>query len=214
MAREYSYTPSDSQFLSLGASVGGGVDFSQSIISISSIVNHFSLAQCLVVIGATSDEVCIRSMANMKVFWHLAALLPLASPSLAVPIDGAATLATRQTNPLNPFLALLTSFGPGSALVNGVAGGLTGLEGLIAPLSGGSTNATDIATNKPCAAMTLVFARGTTEPGNMGVVIGPQLVTAIKKAMPGTSLNAQGVEYAASVQGYLQGGGADGTASM
>lgn len=123
-------------------------------------------------------------------------------------------MATRQTNPLNPFLALLTSFGPGSALVNGVAGGLTGLEGLIAPLSGGSTNATDIATNKPCAAMTLVFARGTTEPGNMGVVIGPQLVTAIKKAMPGTSLNAQGVEYAASVQGYLQGGGADGTASM
>jgi len=135
--------------------------------------------------------------------------------ALAHPVDeAAAELALRQTNPLNPFLALVTNVPPINLLVNGAGGTLTNLEGLLVPLSGGPTTQNDLESNKPCAAMTLIFARGTTEPGNMGVFAGPQLVNAIKKAMPGTTLNVQGVNYTATIQGYLAGGGTDGAASM
>jgi hypothetical protein len=151
----------------------------------------------------------------MKLLWHLPTVLPLMGRTgLARPTGEDAILGARQTNPFNPFLSIITSLPPTNLLVDGTAGALTDLEGLIAPFSGGPTSQTDIASNKPCAAMTLIFARGTTEPGNMGVFAGPQLVNAIKKAMPGTSLNVQGVEYAASIQGYLAGGDPDGTASM
>lgn len=141
-------------------------------------------------------------------------LLSLAPP----PIHGWHTehgaLVARQTNPLNPFLTTITNLPPVNLLVNGSAGGLTDLEGLLVPIVGG-VNQTDLETGKPCAQMTIIFARGTTEPGNMGVFAGPQLVEAVKNAMPaGTSINVQGVEYAASIQGYLAGGGTDGTASM
>ncbi|KAH8880115.1 putative cutinase [Thozetella sp. PMI_491] len=152
----------------------------------------------------------------MRVFagTALVSFADLTSLVLALPVRGPTELIGRQTNPLNPFLAIITSLPPVNLLVDGAAGGLTNLEGLLAPVVGGQINQTDIATNKPCADMTLIFARGTTEPGNMGVFAGPQLVQAINNAVPGKSLNVQGVEYAATIQGYLSGGGADGTESM
>src|SRR5512142_795950 len=125
----------------------------------------------------------------MKVILHLTALLTVATPmGQALPADDAKFAASRrQHNPLNPVLAILTSLPPTNLLVNGASSALTNLEGLIAPFAGGPTTQADLASQKPCADMTLIFARGTTEPGNMGVISGPQLVQAIKKVMPGTT---------------------------
>ena len=149
----------------------------------------------------------------MKSLVHFVSLLS----SAAVVIHGLPTdnpvLVSRQTNPLNPFLSIITNLPPVNLLVDGAAGGLTNLEGLLVPIVGG-TNQTDLVTGQPCAQITIIFARGTTEPGNMGVFAGPQLVQAVKNALPGARINVQGVEYAASIQGYLAGGGLDGTTSM
>lgn len=149
----------------------------------------------------------------MKSLAHSVAFL--VSAGLAVyglPTDKTA-LTSRQSNPLNPFLSVITNLPPTNLLVDGAAGALTNLEGLLVPVVGG-TNQSDIETGKPCAQMTVIFARGTTEPGNMGVFAGPQLIQAVKNAMPGASINVQGVQYGATIQGYLAGGGTDGTTSM
>lgn len=129
------------------------------------------------------------------------------------PLDG--DLLTRQsTNPLNYFLSMIEALPPIKLVVDDIAEGLTDLETLLIPVTGSQITRSDIADNASCADMTVVFARGTTEPGNMGVFVGSELVSAISNAMPGTSINVQGVEYAASVEGYLAGGGKDGATSM
>lgn len=151
--------------------------------------------------------------------FRIACFILLATPpaALSLPIPGKSQVGARQNNPLNGLLGLVTSLPGADVLVDGAAQVLTGLQGdVVAPLLNvGPENQTDITANKPCADMTLIFARGTTEPGNMGTLVGPQLVDEIKKAMPaGRTLNVQGVDYGATIQGYLGGGGADGTASM
>ncbi|KAJ6458663.1 cutinase, partial [Mycena vitilis] len=60
----------------------------------------------------------------------------------------------------------------------------------------------------------VIFARGTTEPAPIGVVAGPPLQTALKTALGGKSLSFQGVDYPASVAGFLAGGDAQGSATM
>ena len=148
----------------------------------------------------------------MKSLVHFISFLSSAAVAHGLPTDNP-VLVSRQINPLNPFLSTITNLPPVNLLVDGAAGGLTNLEGLLVPIVGG-TNQTDLVTGQPCAQITIIFARGTTEPGNMGVFAGPQLVQAVKNALPGASINVQGVEYAASIQGYLAGGGSDGTTSM
>lgn len=55
---------------------------------------------------------------------------------------------------------------------------------------------------------TTPVARGTTEMGNMGSVIGPPLASALKKDNP--SVAVQGVDYPASAAGNAQMGGSGG----
>ncbi|KAF2670843.1 hypothetical protein BT63DRAFT_202835 [Microthyrium microscopicum] len=57
--------------------------------------------------------------------------------------------------------------------------------------------ASDVSDGK-CAPVTLIFARGTGEIGNLGTVVGPQLVAALTKVLPLDSLAVQGVNYSAS----------------
>ncbi|KAF2397846.1 cutinase-domain-containing protein [Trichodelitschia bisporula] len=51
-----------------------------------------------------------------------------------------------------------------------------------------------------CKPYTLVFARGTTEPGTMGMTVGPTLSSGLKSAMPG-KWDVQGVSYTADIAG-------------
>jgi len=58
-----------------------------------------------------------------------------------------------------------------------------------------------------CATMTVLFARGTAEPGNVGILTGPPFFAAIAAYMNGTGqLAIQGVDYPADVAGFLAGG--------
>ena len=65
--------------------------------------------------------------------------------------------------------------------------------------SGSTTNTANDITNKtPCKALTVIFARGTSERGNIGSVIGPPLRTALQARVGADKVNYQGVPYAAS----------------
>lgn len=61
-----------------------------------------------------------------------------------------------------------------------------------------------------CKPVTVIFARGTIEPGNVGTLVGPPFFNALSLAMGDENVGVQGVDYAASVLGYLEGGDAKG----
>ncbi|KAI6708978.1 cutinase [Diplocarpon mali] len=84
-----------------------------------------------------------------------------------------------------------------------------------APAAGGGASFGSSTQNagSACKGMTLVFARGTTEGGNMGMVAGPPFAQALAKKMGG-DLAVQGVEYPADVKGFLAGGDAAGSQKM
>ncbi|KAI5805042.1 cutinase-domain-containing protein [Geopyxis carbonaria] len=65
-----------------------------------------------------------------------------------------------------------------------------------------------------CDDIIVIFARGTTEPGNVGDDVGPQFFDALVAAEPGRVI-VQGVDnYAADIWGFLGGGSDDGAADM
>ncbi|EDN96954.1 hypothetical protein SS1G_01882 [Sclerotinia sclerotiorum 1980 UF-70] len=69
--------------------------------------------------------------------------------------------------------------------------------------------------NGSCATMTVLFARGTGEVGNVGLLTGPPFFTALAAYMNQTgSMAIQGVDYAASVSGFLSGGDPAGAKTM
>jgi cutinase len=76
-----------------------------------------------------------------------------------------------------------------------------------------SISQNDVTGGGGCKAMTVLFARGTTELGNMGSVAGPPFVSAIG-AMMGGNVAVQGIEYPADVPGFLVGGDKAGSALM
>jgi len=66
--------------------------------------------------------------------------------------------------------------------------------------------------NGVCAPVTVIFARGTTETGNVGTLTGPPFFTALKSAVGQVAV--QGVDYPADIAGFLAGGDAGGSATM
>ncbi|PSR75846.1 cutinase-domain-containing protein [Coniella lustricola] len=52
-----------------------------------------------------------------------------------------------------------------------------------------------------CTTYTLLFARGTTETGTLGTVVGPGLETSVQSALGTSQVTVQGVTYAADVAG-------------
>ena len=69
--------------------------------------------------------------------------------------------------------------------------------------SGGST-ATDISANTGCRDLTFIFARGTTEMGTMGSVIGAPTAKALLTLVGANGASIQGVDYPASAAGNAQ----------
>ncbi|KAM0477461.1 hypothetical protein ACHAPX_005773 [Trichoderma viride] len=59
--------------------------------------------------------------------------------------------------------------------------------------------------SEPCGDVTVLFARGTCDPGNVGVLVGPFFFNSLQNALGSTSLGVQGFNYPASVQGFLSG---------
>jgi len=64
-----------------------------------------------------------------------------------------------------------------------------------------------------CKDITVIFAMGTFEAGNIGELVGPAFKTSLNNAAPGR-VAFQGVAYSANVFGYLTGGDLGGAATM
>jgi len=79
----------------------------------------------------------------------------------------------------------------------------TAFVSLLAMVAAQNANRASDIENGVCAPVTLVFARGSTEQGNMGTVVGPPLATAMKAAFGNVAV--QGVNYPASIQGAISG---------
>ncbi|KAF5374194.1 hypothetical protein D9758_004593 [Tetrapyrgos nigripes] len=75
---------------------------------------------------------------------------------------------------------------------------------------------TTLEERQACADVIVVFARGTTEPSPIGTIVGPPLQSALQAALAGRgmSLSFQGVNYPASIAGFLEGGDPQGSATM
>ena len=76
---------------------------------------------------------------------------------------------------------------------------------------------TDITQNGlfgPCREVTVIYARGTTEPGNVGVLVGPPFFQAIAQRIGAENLAVQGVGYAADEIGLVLGGDLIGSVVM
>ncbi|PPJ61181.1 hypothetical protein CBER1_10301 [Cercospora berteroae] len=71
----------------------------------------------------------------------------------------------------------------------------------------GSTTSNELKSGK-CGDVVFIFARGSTESGNMGMTVGPPTCRGIKQAFPGAVCQGVGGGYTASIGGNLQ---ADGT---
>ena len=63
-----------------------------------------------------------------------------------------------------------------------------------------SSTANDVTNDAPCKELTVIFARGTSEPGNIGSVIGPPLLSALQSSLGASSVAYQGVPYPADAE--------------
>ncbi|KAF4470964.1 cutinase precursor [Fusarium albosuccineum] len=86
--------------------------------------------------------------------------------------------------------------------------------GPIAPRQSGFSGSTQNGLSGDCKDVTVIFARGTSELGNVGSVAGPPFFQALDEQLGSGKLAVQGVEYAASVGGIVQGGDKAGSEKM
>jgi hypothetical protein len=145
-------------------------------------------------------------------FWAVTFLvgLTLASP---VPNLNSKDLGKRNTA-LNAFLAVLLDYLPTiDSTIQSVGEVLTVFENLLAILTGEQTTYNQL--GGACTAYTVIFARGTTEPGNVGILVGPPFFDALRSLVGTSALTIQGVnDYSASIDGYIEGGDPAGSAEM
>lgn len=152
--------------------------------------------------------------------WTLVSLLTiaLASPLPTTPLSPSSqitesSIPKRQT-PLNLFINILLEYIPAiNGPIEAVEGVLTTFENLLALLTFQPTTYNEAAGS--CKAYTVLFARGTTEPGNVGILVGPPFFEALKDRVGSSKIAIQGVNgYDADVNGYLSGGDQGGSVSM
>ena len=65
-----------------------------------------------------------------------------------------------------------------------------------------------------CKPVTIIFARGTTELGNVGTFAGPPFFNALGHVIGDSNIAVQGVNYPASIAGFLAGGDAGGASTL
>jgi cutinase len=155
------------------------------------------------------STITLLSLASLALASPIAAPIPKA---VAVPVI--ARDQTKRQTPLNAFLDLLLDYLPAvDGTINAVAGILTTFEAFLAALTGEQTTYNEL--GNTCKPYTVIFARGTTEPGNVGILVGPPFLKALDIAAGAANVVVQGVNnYAADVQGYLAGGDVKGSADM
>jgi hypothetical protein len=68
--------------------------------------------------------------------------------------------------------------------------------------------------NGGCSPVTIIFARGTLELGNVGSLAGPPFFNALTDMIGASNVAVQGVNYGATIIGYLEGGDPAGASTM
>lgn len=129
----------------------------------------------------------------------------------AASVASTAAQTVNSSNPINGLLAglgLLPIIGQSITAVSDV---LTTAESTLATVLNVDTTENAAA---GCKDMTVIFARGTTEPGNVGLVTGPPFFDALSAMIGQNSISVQGVDYSASIEGFLEGGDAAGSQTM
>ena len=139
---------------------------------------------------------------------YLGIMKTAAFVTLAVAIGGssASPVAKRDID-ITAFLTEIASSFPANVAIADACGAITAAEQGLASYFSINTSSDDAS----CADVALIFARGTCDPGNLGSLVGPPFVQELQKALGSTSLSVQGVDYAASVDGYLHDDPAGGT---
>ncbi len=113
---------------------------------------------------------------------------------------------------INAFLASINLLFPFSGIITSVSDLIIAADDALAFAFGIKT--TENGLSEPCQPVTVIFARGTSEPGNVGVLVGPPFFDALKSKIGGTKVVMQGVPYPASVEGFLKGGDPAGSQTM
>jgi hypothetical protein len=146
-------------------------------------------------------------------FWTLFSLFSLNLAS-SVPTSGRELELEKRETPLNAFLAILLEYLPPiDGTIDAVVGILTDFENIVADLTGEQDTYNEL--GQPCTEYTVIFARGTSEPGNVGILVGPPFFYALEALVGTSALTIQGVnDYSASIEGYLEGGDPVGSAEM
>jgi cutinase len=147
----------------------------------------------------------------MRVATLLTTLLPLGG--LAIPLSETIESSTEpvaRRDGLTDFLRLIFNIFPLNEALEEVSDHITVAAQSLADTLGYSTTRDELS-GGACSDLILLFARGTTEPGNVGALVGPPLFEAVRNYLPASvSLAVQGVDYPADVQGFLSGGGEEG----
>lgn len=143
----------------------------------------------------------------MRALFILSILLPLAA-SAPIPFPSIGFWPS-----LNVLLLSLTQIPCLGAAVQDITKLLTLSLATVATLTGTQTTQNGLSSGT-CAAMTVIFARGTCEPGNIGLVVGPIFLSSLKSSMGSASVVMQGVDYPADVPGFLAGGDQAGSQKM
>ena len=114
---------------------------------------------------------------------------------------------------LNAFVTILLDHLPNlNGAIDKVASVMTAFEKLVAFITGEETTYNDLAGN--CKPYTVVFARGTLEMGNVGILVGPPFFQALRDRLGAANLAVQGVKYDADIDGYFEGGDPAGSVVM
>ena len=138
-------------------------------------------------------------------FFSLFFLLPLLSLVVTAPIY------SRQIN-INSFLVEVALLCPFSGLISDISDLLAAASQTLAFFFDIQTTQNGL--SGACRPVTVIFARGTTEPGNVGVFAGPPFFDALGSIIGAGNLVLQGVDYPASVEGFLDGGDPGGAQTM
>lgn len=138
-----------------------------------------------------------------------------ASLVTAAPISSPSTPQIEKRNsPLNTILSIILNHLPAvDGAIEAVGSLIIDFNTLISVLTGISTTSNEL--GGACTDYTVIFARGTDDPGNTGVLVGPPFFMALESLVGSSKVTVQGVNnYAASVATYIAGGDPVGSASM
>lgn len=140
--------------------------------------------------------------------------LPTPSPAVAVATSSSSSSSLEPRLDINDILAWITSLFPVGVAIDVASTVIEAADQALANLLGYMTTYNDL-TKGQCGDVTLIFARGTAEPGNVGALVGPEFYAALQMALGSSSLVFQGVnDYDATVTEYFQGGSKTAAANM